>query len=601
MTTRLDLTLPTRDLTVGHWRFNSDLSDDSTYANHLSGNVEDGDFRLGYAEDGNSVLHFPGADLGGDDPGVMLAAAEALDFDFGTSDFSVELLLCTGFTGIASLINKLAGSTGWQIGFSSGQLLIQMTDGIENQSELMSLPILNDARPHYLALVFDRGTGLVHAYLDGTESPESPWDFSLVTGSISSATANLRIGLNLEADVDEICITRELLTPAAIAERARGQLVQDSSFADGFLEQYLPGADQDSEDLAQFLRPMNTTLRELIETGYGLPLLTDWTRCPVRYLPLLASTLGLDLIGSEYATERERRSLVEWAGWLFQRRGKAEAIQKFAELLGFSCAVAETTPDSVPFVLNFNRTWDIDLLTTQLIEESFDNLHEWLPAEYPDTHWRIASGRLYDTGPGYLLTENDWSTYRLQVTYEITDIPHTGLSGHSFGCYLKWAAADDWLRVVMSFSATWGNQLLLEWQTPGGSGNLVLYSFSGWDIEDFGTGEHLFWCFVDSETGTITGGIDSHGLFFDQSLPSGQLNGKKGLLGIDYDFTIAFDNWELRTFDSRLAATLFSSSHSNRSLTATLSGTPQFELAKRAYLAEVLKQYVPMGVDLIIA
>ena len=250
----LDYILATRDATVGHWRLRNDLLDDSGNDNHLM-LVGDHQFSAGHSERGITAINTSGQA----DSGCKIPDSEASDFDMGMDDFSVEVI----FNPTVSTGGQMAGKkrsgidAGWTIVLAIQKVYFFLGDGVDTVTKSSNTPIPNGLQKWYrLTLTVDRSLNQARLYIDGVEESNSPYDISAITGNISDALADLQIAWEFDGSIDEVCISRELLTPAAVADRAAGRFNRVSEDNPTFLQNFLPRIDHDNAALTEFLQPL---------------------------------------------------------------------------------------------------------------------------------------------------------------------------------------------------------------------------------------------------------------------------------------------------------------------------------------------------------
>ena len=221
--------LPLLTTTVGRWRMNGDMQDDSGNGNHMTEvNVDDSDFIDGDNERGKTALvMYDGAELAF---GYITSSA-AGDFDMGTDDFTVEvkMLVPTNAT-TTKIVQKGAGTpfAGFQIlAFVGGGIITfgaYVGDGTNQVINIRSTgKDVGDNEWHYCVMVVDRGDGKVRIYIDGVQYG-GDFDISSVTGDISRPDQPLYIRSStvLNTTFDEVCISRQAIPLALIQERAAG-------------------------------------------------------------------------------------------------------------------------------------------------------------------------------------------------------------------------------------------------------------------------------------------------------------------------------------------------------------------------------------------
>jgi len=366
----LEYNLVTRDSTVGHWRFKQNLSDESEKNNDLvSVGIEASHYQNGYSEEGVTAIVFPSSAVY-----AKINSDDASDFDMGMDSFSIEVIFKASDTQLTALIDKIIMTTfkGWRF-VSAGAITVLIGDGT-NSVTINSGVDVGDGNWHYCVCTIDRENNEGKIFVDGSQSG-STTDISSVTGNISIPSRDFRIQTT-QADVfiDEICISKEVLTPAAIADRAKGRMVEVSEYQPGFLRRYLPSINHDNDNLLEFLIPFTSQYLELKQLGDELSNLVVWHECPERYLSHIASMFNFELIDIPFATEEERRNFLKNILWIYKRKGTISAIDKIISLLGVTGSYTEEYSDWGIFKANLSRTFDKDLIDSErfVLQKTFD-------------------------------------------------------------------------------------------------------------------------------------------------------------------------------------------------------------------------------------
>lgn len=370
MKKRIEYNLITRDSTVGHWRFKQNLSDESEKNNDLvSVGIEDSHYQKGYCEEGLTAVVFPSSAVY-----AKISSDDASDFDMGMDSFSIEVIFKASDTELTALIDKLvtAPAQGWRF-VAAGAVTVQIGDGT-NSVNIDSDVDVGDGGWHYCVCTIDRENNEGKIFVDGSQSGSTA-DISSVTGNISASTRDFKIRTTQEnVFVDEICISKEVLTPAAITDRAKGRMVEVSDYQPEFLRRYLPSINHDNDDLLEFLVPFTTLYLELKRLGEELSNLVVWHECPEKYLSHIASMFDFELIDISFATEEERRNFLKNILWIYKRKGTISAIDKIISLLGITGSYVEEFSDWGIFKANLSRTYDKDLIDSErfVLQKTFD-------------------------------------------------------------------------------------------------------------------------------------------------------------------------------------------------------------------------------------
>jgi len=599
-----EFTLPTRSSTIGHWRFRGDLTDLSSKSNDLTGvNLQASHYENGYTESGATSLHLTGTEY------AKIAAAEATDFDMGTDDFSIEVILRLTDVGSLYFVNKTdwsAPNTGYRL-FTNPEGKVKIRIGDDTTFvDGASFASIAGGLWHYIVLTVDRSGDQARLYIDGTEDTNSPFDINSITGSISVAGKDFEVGYWVKGHLDEVCISKEVLSAAVIAEHAAGRFILEHDHKPNFLSRFLPSLHQGNSELRELLVPFDRIYQGIRRQTGDITNLLRWDRCPERFLTHLASMFGFELIDASFATRVERRNFLKWIVWIYRRKGTLAAVQKIIELLGFGGTLTESYPDEVPFVVGLHRLWDKDRIATVEFADDFSgNLSKWDAPVSLGSHWRLVSDRLYGTGDGTddnaygniscdnaILFDCDQQVFYLEVDYEITENPY-----EDFGIVLKYIDDDNWLRLgTHTAGGTW---LVFHWKVAGVEDYEAVTNITNVGVEIL-TGSHKFWIFADHPNNKYTFGFDNETVGYKESVSSavaGLPAGKKGLLAND-EITVAFDNLRLQTINRALSAVLHGDGDTSRKLLIYLTGNPAFAKAKEFYLQRVLPRYVPFGVVL---
>lgn len=594
----LDFTLPTRDATVGHWRFRGDLTD-------LSGNeltLDTGTTKSPKWSDGHTEIGITAASFEAEP--ASRAGTQSAALDFGSAAFTVEAIFnCTNDSGIAgTFVSKYDGgnSLGWALAVGATKLIFRIGDGT-NEVTSLSDQVINDGIYHYVAVVCDRPNNQVRLYIDGVEDTASPFDISAVTGSVSSGSYGVMAGEDVKGWIDEICISTEVLTPADITFRAAGRLNEFPYHDKRLIRRNLRNLDSTNDHLNRYLASLDQVFGRLHDQAFGLKLLMRWDQAPDQFLSHLASIFGLELIDAPYATEAERRKMLANIVWIYQRRGTLAGMEKFVELLGYTATITEVFAVEIPLVTNQHRTVDMDQATTEQLADDFSgsNLKAW---DYPlsiDSWWRILGGKLRGEGdttdnPRNALIRDDSSAlFYMAMTFDLTT---TKIIQHGLGLYLAWEDDDNWLRV--SIRTDISNDDFIEIRRRQGGNEVFTDIVEITSILDYGNGAHTLWVHrLDNDRYTI--GIDDITLvdrFYIGSLTTVAFS-KKGIwLNRAYEADIT--SFVVRALDRPRIARTIDPAFLNRKIQVTLAGAPQFDAAKRKYLERVFPRYVPVGIDI---
>lgn len=595
----LEYILPTKDSTIGHWRFGGDLADETAYAHDLiATGLNDADYAIGMTENGLTSQFFAATVAK-----AVLPALSATLFDMGTDNFTIEVIFRTTATS-CHLVSKYSYSEGIEAGY-----LLQVTSGkprlrliFDIAKTLTGDTTVNDGRWHYLAASVNRTTSEARMFIDGVEDANSPMSISGYTGNLSNPAIDLVLGYQLNGSLDEVCISNEALTITAITCRAAGRFVEISEYDPTFLPTFLPGIDKENDSLQTFLIPFATTERTLIAAAADIRDLGFWDRCPEAYLTHMASTLGFELIDAPFADETERRQLLKIAVTLYWEKGTLACIDRLITTLGFAYTATEVFAAGGPLVCNQHRMWDRSLVSTSSFFDDFSsgNLALWNCALNISSWWRIESGELVATGNGSdddtnaKLFDDDAAACLFAADYE----PATPLTATSeLGLYLRYQDADNWVRVVYTYTSG-PSQIISIGKKIAGAETTTAIIVLPIDADWYNSGPHSFWVWDDGAD-SYTIGMDSITLVAKYSFScTGIARGKKGLW-VNRGRTIAFSRIAVDTHARADMAQLFDPDMTARTLQIELDNpVGEHTDSKREYLHRILPNYVPAGIEI---
>ncbi|MGB5107337.1 MAG: phage tail protein [Candidatus Zixiibacteriota bacterium] len=353
---------------------------------------------------------------------------------------------------------------------------------------------------------------------------------------------------------------------------------------------FLPSC-QKSAGMIELVAPLNLQINEQYDLARSLQNLGDYDLCDQRFLSHLAGNYGFELIDLPYATERERRRLVRDAFWIMKRRGTLWPVQRIIEDLGFTATFSEDYQISGRW--NKHKFWSRMGITSE--EHSFnwdDSSMQGFANEslgnFKAIAQRLRGSALTGTlAPTMSATfPQTTSDYNLQVDYRLL------------------STGDCWFGVVARYeSAT--KALLVTLDKSGASENLTVYAHIGtWaplhvvDISGttWRTGDHTISIWDTGDKITVI--LDDVTLIYQQNYAALVASVKKGLF-CAFGTEVEFDNYVLRVLDRRKQPKFFASGQADKTLTITLSGTVQFEDAKREYLETIIPKYVPIDVTVV--
>lgn len=350
---------------------------------------------------------------------------------------------------------------------------------------------------------------------------------------------------------------------------------------------FLPSC-QKSPGMIELVGPLNAQLNEMYDLTRSLQYLGDYGQCDQRFLAHLAANFGFELIDLPYATERERRRLVRDAFWIMKRRGTLWSIQRICEDLGFVAVI--TSDYQISGRWNKHRYWSRMGITSEEHNFNWDDstmqgfVNESL-GNFKAIAQRLRGSALTGTmAPTMSATfPQTTSDYNLQVDYRLL------------------STGDCWFGVVARYESA-NKALLVTLDKSGAAESLTVYAHIGtWiplhivDISGivWRTGDHRITIWDTGQTITVI--LDETTLIYQQNYAALVASVKKGLF-CAYGTEVEFDNFVLRVLDRRKQPKWFAAGQADKTLTITLSGSPQFEDAKREYLAKIIPEFVPIDV-----
>jgi hypothetical protein len=235
-------TLPSLSTTVGHWKFAESLADSSD--NGLMLSIVD--IPGGAVYDYGVCDHNKTCIVLNEDGLLEVAAVDADALDMGTSNFSLELIFATAPVSETTYLLRKIGdnpspapspepspspvAAGYSVSLTTeGKIDVCLGDGLAEVQGSGYGADLDDRSFHYLAVTVDRTLDLLKVYVDGVQVGAS-LDISAITGSITNSVEPFQLGgENLLSDpkcliglLDEVCVSKQLLTAALIASRHAG-------------------------------------------------------------------------------------------------------------------------------------------------------------------------------------------------------------------------------------------------------------------------------------------------------------------------------------------------------------------------------------------
>lgn len=583
MKKKVNFTLPTLPSTVGHYRFNGNYNDISGNANHLQGiNVTD-PFTSGISEDGITAIDLENNQY------ARLLAASAGDFDLGTESFTIEVIFASRVTsGFQAFISKGSFGNGWYLEVDGTGKITVVLDSI--------IVTTNNGYPGYiyLSIVCISGAALL-LYVNGQ------LDKSVSISTFSdNTTANFNIGSSsFVGSVDEVCISKQAISATQVLSRANGSLAEVSAYQENFLLKMLPAIHHNNADLKEFLISPNTIYNDIKVSAGSVRNIYDYSMTPSSLIPFLTQMFGFELIDERYADESERRTFLGQIVWIYKRKGTLAAIEKIIELLGFTATITEVFSDEIPFVLNQHKLWDKSDYAVISFQDMFDHdLSKWNQPLNLTSWWRISSSALFADGDGTdsdlngMLFDNTETDYYIETTFAI-------VSGHGInteiGIYLRYVDANNWLRLEIITDNSGDDYLVLR-EKDGTESSTSLLQLTDIDYADGFA--HTFWAYVDHVNELITCGFDNKTYIYQAAMNlSINTSSKKGLW-VNRGLSVIFGDMKVETLEKNRSAILFDPTMVDRKLQIQLTGSPSYSQNKKDYLAQVLPEYIPFGVDL---
>ena len=224
-----DYRLPLHSHAIGHWRFESDLTDESSNSNDLTGvNIEAGDYVVGYTTpDIDTALDLDVTEY------CYIAAADASDFDPFQSSFTVEAIFSTTDVDVSQiLIGKWNGWKPWngyQLRIDYGRITFTLGAGTSYVKEIHSNHnTFANGDWVYVAVVVDRVNHVMKLYENGIWNSIMDVDISDFAGkSIMPEFNNLIVG-DMNGKLDEATFIRHALTQHNIFDRGQGVAIRDN-------------------------------------------------------------------------------------------------------------------------------------------------------------------------------------------------------------------------------------------------------------------------------------------------------------------------------------------------------------------------------------
>lgn len=596
-THQLSRLLPLRDNAVGLWRFRSNLVDESAQSNDLTA-VAIGSYISGGWTENIPTAILPTGPAG---PAAKIVAGSATDFDFGTGDFTIEVILATSSGSAMTLVAKNnAGSplAGYYLAIGTGNIAAKVGDGANDVSGGISSPTAGDGRWYYIALTVDRTNDELRLYHNGVLGLGSPYSISAVTGNISAASNDLEIGNLFDGGIDEIAIHPQVLSADEIAARAAGLLSPIVPIIPNELKQYFRGID-DSPEFDEYLIPFESPFAALRQKARDITDLVKFDQVQERHLGTLASLFNFELPDSSLLDSAGRRTMFEWITWLYQRKGTHDCVEKWLDLIGLTATTADGYPDTSIFIVNVSRLVGYPLIPLTLFTEDFeDNLSQWDPPLNPNLPWRIQNGALYckvgsDTNyDNAILFDDSARTFYMEADIKLIDA-----IDELFGFYLAYQDSNNWLRLSKEPHVASSTKWVLRWSDGGTTGSAVISDDWGDDWDAYNNGDTIkLWLHVDLDRKLYSGGVDDRTFMFEGTDSHPDIVGTKKGIWQGLNAELEWDNVTVKNMRSELEATL--SGQSDRTLKLFYPGTSVESQTRKAFMVAVLPRYIPFGVIL---
>lgn len=596
ITRQISKLMPVRDNSVGHWRFRGVLTDESAQSNDLTA-IAIGSYISGGLTENVITAILPTGPAG---PAAQILAAAATDFDFGTGDFTIEVIAYTTSSSGIFLVEKHDGGsplTGFFLGLGSGLIACKIGDGT-NEVQGTTAAMVHDNRWHHVAVVVDRANDNMHFYIDGVEDSGSPDDISSVTGSISAASEDLNIGNLFPGGIDEIAITPQVLLAPEIAARAAGLLSPFVNVIPNELKGYFRKID-DNDTFDVFLIPHESPFAAIRKKSQEITDLVKFDQVQERHLPALASVFNFELPDASLLTLTERREMFKWIIWLYQRKGTYLCVDKLIDLAGLTATTVNRFPTTIPFTLNVHRLFGFGRAEIILFTEDFSgNMSQWDPPLNSSLPWRLQNGALYNkvdfqvfANYGILFDDSERSFY-IEV-----DIKMISAIGTNFGFYLAYSDANNWIRIAKETAG--GTFIVLRWSDGGTPGIVLLSANIATFWSQYSDGDTIkLWVHADLDTKTYTAGIDETTLIVSVVASHPDIVGGKKGLWQGFNAEVEWDNVTVKDIRTELAATLTDDNYRDRTLKITYPGTSVDSQKRKAYVSAVLPRYIPYGVTI---
>lgn len=359
--------------------------------------------------------------------------------------------------------------------------------------------------------------------------------------------------------------------------------------------------------IEEYLLSSQSLYNDLRDEASVLNVLQFPDRCPSKFLPTLAASIGFPLLDKPFATTREQRNLLKWAYWIFERQGTLHAVDKIIKILGFD-PVTYKEVISEPFRLNGTPLYDPSQKIALQCGDDFDDsdVSDWEP-QNAGSSWSVVNQRYVGEGNGnnhtsncslqdqvYQTSAGNWCT-----SVELEVLGGSGSHYPNFGIMLHWEnpgnyilvslitdAGTDYLRVIADhpdIPETKTPHILANVELPDDDYKLGVHTLRVWNRE-----LNLTVC-LDDRT-IVTNVAYPHALTADTRM---------GLFANE-STKAAFDNFSVIKLNIIDRGLLYSDKEITRQLHVSLYGDPSQRAAKVAYLQRILPEFVPFGVEVIV-
>jgi hypothetical protein len=368
------------------------------------------------------------------------------------------------------------------------------------------------------------------------------------------------------------------------------------------LEKYIPEIHRGNSDFRKFFSIIEDLYLAKLAFGNNLDKLMWYDECPAQYIYRLAQYLSIPYYHrlTEITSDKERRTLLKNAAWIWKRKGTKAALEKIFEILGFYSYMEEEVKED--FIIGFHNIYGLGDRTADIFTDNFnDGTADGWEKQLAGSTWEVVSSRYYGTGDGTnnrgncSVILNPFNPLYMQVDFQV--IGGSGSMHPNFGVYLAYV--------------TTGTNLGIHFYTSGATDYLYVSGFySGFEIigetyditgkVDYKSGVHTLK--VHYFNNKISVAIDDTTLITPLSV--GWLHIlwpllHKGLY-VNQSTQVAFDNVEIRRLKTMDCPLMPGDDPMGRTLRIWLYGAPDNAAAKKEYLQDVIPKYfVPACVQVV--